>query len=132
MTLQLSTVELDRHDRIAIATVSGEVDLSNAATVRQRIAAFVTPDDEALLVDLTSVSFIDSAGLHALFDLEATLGERRQQFRLVVPSEGQVARTIGLIGMPRTIEVHPDRSAAEAAVRTSSQTSRPVTPDTPI
>ena len=59
--------------------------MSNAASVRQQIAESVTPDDDALLVDLSDLSFIDSAGLHALIELGAVLDERRQQLLLCVP-----------------------------------------------
>lgn len=47
-------------------TVTGEIDLSNADEFRERLAAAVAPEGR-LLVDLTRVDYLDSAGLAALF-----------------------------------------------------------------
>jgi len=47
-------------------TATGEIDLSNAAAFRDRLAAAVSTDGR-LLVDLTRVDYLDSAGLAALF-----------------------------------------------------------------
>lgn len=128
MSVELSSVRFERDGAIAIAVVSGEVDMSNATAVRQRIAEFVTPDDQALVLDLSSVSFMDSAGLHAVFELGEALDERRQQFRLIVPPTGQVSRTLEIIGIPRTIWIHPGRDAAMEAAKAASVESRPVPP----
>jgi anti-anti-sigma factor len=128
MSVELSNVRFERDGAIAIAVVSGEVDMSNATAVRQRIAEFVTPDDQALVLDLSSVSFMDSAGIHAVFELGEALDERRQQFRLIVPPTGQVSRTLEIIGVPREIWIHPDRDVAVEAARAASVESRPVPP----
>jgi anti-anti-sigma factor len=128
MSVQLSNVRFEREGAIAIAVVSGEIDMSNATSVRQRIAEFVTPDDQALVLDLSSVSFMDSAGLHAVFELGEALDERRQQFRLVVSPTGQVSRTLEIIGIPRAIWIHPRRDVAVEAATAASVESRPVAP----
>ena len=51
MTSELADVAIERMDRVVVATVSGEIDMSNAARVRQRIAGFVTPEDWAVVLD---------------------------------------------------------------------------------
>ena len=81
----MAEVRFEREDKTVLAVITGEVDMSNAASVRQQIAESVTPDDDALLVDLSELSFIDSAGLHALIELGTVLDERRQQLLLCVP-----------------------------------------------
>ena len=128
MTLQLSNVELEHEGPIAIAVVSGEVDMSNAASVREQISGSVSTNDEALVVDLTSLAFIDSAGLHVLFDLAAALSERRQHLRLIVPPGSQVARAVEIVGLPRAISVDPDRETALSSVLALGSESRPVPP----
>jgi anti-anti-sigma factor len=60
MTSELADIALERTDRLVLATVSGEIDLSNAAAVRQRIAQFVTPEDWAVVLDLSELTFIGS------------------------------------------------------------------------
>ena len=117
MTAELCDVEIERYDQVVVAVLSGEVDMSNATTVRQRIAEFVTPDDRALIIDLSSLSFIDSAGLHAVFELDAMLRERRQRLLVSIPRGSQVERTVDLVGIPDAISVYSDRDAALEAVR---------------
>ena len=126
--MPLADVRSEREDKTAVAVVTGEVDLSNAASVRQQIAGSVTPDDDALLVDLSELSFIDSAGLHAVIELGTVLEERRQQLLLCVPHGSSIERAIEIIGLPRAVSVHSDRGEAMEAVRTSARESRPIGP----
>ena len=124
----MADVRTEREDKIAVAVLKGEVDMSNAASVRLQIAESVTPDDDALLVDLSELSFIDSAGLHSLIELGTVLEERRQQLILCVPHGSTIERAIEIIGVPRAVSVHTDRAEAMEAARTSAMESRPIGP----
>jgi anti-anti-sigma factor len=128
MTAQLADVAFERDGAIAMARVTGEIDMSNATSVRQRIAESITPDDDAVLLDLSGVSFIDSAGLHAVFELGAVLDERRQRLLVCVPAGGQVDRTVGIVGLPRTVSVHRSLEDALRAARTEAAEARPFAP----
>lgn len=128
MSAQLADVAFERSGGIAVATISGEVDMSNAASVRRTIAEAVRPDDEALLLDLSGLSFIDSAGLHAVFELSSALDERRQRLFVYAPPGGQVDRTIGIVGMPRAVSVHDSREGALEAARRTTVEERPFPP----
>ena len=126
--MPLAGVSVEREDKTVVAVVTGEVDMSNAASVRQQIAESVTPDDDAVIVDLSDLSFIDSAGLHALIELGVVLDERRQQLLLCVPHGSPIARAIEIIGLSRAISVHADRAEALEVARTSAKESRPMDP----
>ena len=67
-------------------TVCGEIDLENAGRMRERIAAAVPHPAQGIVVDLSGVSHIDSAGIRLLFDLASRLGERRLGVAIVAPS----------------------------------------------
>ncbi|WP_035857315.1 STAS domain-containing protein [Cryptosporangium arvum] len=67
MTAPLRITTGVTEDGRARLTATGEIDLSNAADFRDRLAAEVTPDGSRLLVDLTGVDYLDSAALAALF-----------------------------------------------------------------
>jgi anti-anti-sigma factor len=125
----MAEVRLERSDGIALAVLTGEIDMSNATSVRQQIAEFVTPEDDALIVDLSELSFIDSAGLHAVIELGNVLEERRQQLLLCVPDGSPTRRAIEIIGLPRAVSVHPVRREAMEAARTAAMGSRPIPPD---
>ena len=126
--MPLADVRFEREDETAIAVVTGEVDMSNAASVRQQIAESVTPDDDALVVDLSELSFIDSAGLHTLIELGTVLKERRQQLLLCLPQDSTIRRAIEIIGLPQAVSVYSDRGEAMEAVRASAMESRPIGP----
>ena len=126
--MPMADVRIEREDKTVVAVLKGEVDMSNAASVRLQIAESITPDDDALLVDLTELSFIDSAGLHSLIELGTVLDERRQQLLLCVPHGSTIERAIEIIGLPRAVSVHTDRAEAMEAARTSAMESRPIGP----
>jgi anti-sigma B factor antagonist len=126
--VSMADVRFEREDKTAVAVVTGEVDMSNAASVRQQIAESVTPDDDALLIDLSELSFIDSAGLHALIELGTVLHERRQQLLLCVPQGSTIQRAIEIIGLPRAVSVHSDRAEAIEFARSSAMEARPIGP----
>jgi len=124
----MGDVRIEREDKTVVAVLTGEVDMSNATSIRLQIAGSVTPDDDGLLLDLSELSFIDSAGLHALVELGTVLDERRQQLRLYVPHGSPIERAIEIIGLTSAIPVHSERGEAMEAARTSAMESRPIGP----
>ena len=127
--MPMADVRIEREDKIVVAVVTGEVDMSNAASVRQQIAESVTPSDDSLLVDLSELSFIDSAGLHMMIELGTVLDERRQHLLLCVSHDSPIERAIEIIGLSRSVSVHADRGEAMEAARTSAMESRPISPN---
>jgi anti-anti-sigma factor len=124
----MADIRFEREDKTVLAVLTGEVDMSNATSVRQRIAEAVTPEDDAVIVDVSDLSFMDSAGLHAVIELGTILEERRQRLLLSVPHGSQIERSIEIIGLPRAVSVHPDRDRALEAARSSAMESRPIGP----
>ena len=127
--MPMAEVRYERDDETVVALITGEVDMSNATSVRQEIAASVTPDDDAVIIDMSELSFIDSAGLHAMIELGTVLEERRQQLLLCLPPKSTIRRAIEIIGLPHAVSVHADRGEAMDAVRASAMESRPMGPD---
>lgn len=126
--MPLADVRFEREDEIVIAVLTGEVDMSNAASVRLLISESVTPDDDAVVVDLSELAFMDSAGLHSLVELGTVLDERRQQLLLCVPPGSTMERAVEIIGLPRAVSVHSSRDEAIEAARASTMESRPIGP----
>lgn len=126
--MPMAEVRFDRDDETVVALLTGEVDMSNATMVRQQIAESVTPEDNAVIVDLSELSFIDSAGLHSMIELGSVLDERRQQLLLCVPLDSPIARAIDIIGLPSAVSVHAGRVEAMDAARASAMESRPMGP----
>ncbi|WP_182873140.1 STAS domain-containing protein [Microbispora sp. H10670] len=66
MTTPLTMAPSRRPDGTPVLTVSGEIDMSNAAELDAALSG-ASVDGHALLVDLSEVEYLDSAGLTVLF-----------------------------------------------------------------
>jgi anti-sigma B factor antagonist len=93
---ELARLETHQQDGVLVAVLTGEVDLSNAAGLEERITT-AAGDDLPLVVDLTGVTFLDSAGVRLLDHLVAAR-QPGLAFRVVAPPGGRVAFTLRLCG----------------------------------
>jgi len=91
---------LDRVNGTPVARLTGEVDLSNAAILKRSIAESVSNHDVALVLDLSGVTYVDSAGIAMLFDLSRRLLQHQQQLFLVVPEASLIRRSLRISGWP--------------------------------
>jgi anti-sigma B factor antagonist len=82
--LQVSFAKLGKAELVRLV---GEIDLDNAAAVGREIITHTTAAG-AVLVDLTSVSFLDSAGVRLLDALVGDLDDQGTPIRLVVGGAG--------------------------------------------
>jgi anti-anti-sigma factor len=110
-------LEMDHRDSMSIARVSGDMEITNAGALRERLLDAVRNDDLALIVDLSDTRFIDSVGVSLLFELAERLTGRQLRFAVVVPAEGLVQRVLTIVKLESVAEVHGDLGAAMAAVR---------------
>ena len=110
---ELASLSLGRSHGIVLAEVSGEIDLSNAEDLRDEIALWATNEDRGVIVDLTNVTYADSAGMNLLFVLARQLKEHGQIFGAVVPSESQPRRAFDVVGMADQIPMFETLAEAQ-------------------
>ncbi|MFI7069890.1 STAS domain-containing protein [Micromonospora sediminicola] len=67
MSTALTLTTGSRPDGTRVLTAVGEIDMSNAASFADALGDAVRADGDPLVVDLTGVEYLDSAGLAALF-----------------------------------------------------------------
>jgi anti-anti-sigma factor len=91
---RLTDVELEQRDRVVIARLTGEVDNSNAIELKRALEQAVPPAARGLIVDLSRVSYLDSAGIELVFQLARRLRDRRQRLRLIVPPSSPLRRVL--------------------------------------
>jgi len=108
----LAEVALVRHGGVVVASLAGEVDLSNVSEIRRALVEGVTQETECLVIDLSDTAYLDSTGVRMLFDLAVRLQARRQALRLVVPDATIVRRVLVLTKLDES--VHFDLSVADA------------------
>ena len=89
-------IVLDRRGGHVVARLSGEVDMSNAAYVREQLVASIPNDALALVLDISGTRYLDSAAIEVLFDISRRLARRRQELRLVMPPTSPLRRVIEL------------------------------------
>ena len=111
----LARVVLERHGDTVLARLSGEIDLSNASTVEEQVTSGLA-GSTAVAVDLSGLSYLDSAGLALLSRLAGRLSELSGSLRLVVPPDAFVGRTLSISGLAFAIPVDETVDAALAAL----------------
>jgi anti-sigma B factor antagonist len=97
--LRLSSVE-----GRSVAHIHGDIDLSNADVIGRWVLDHVTNEDLGLVIDLSEVDYVDSAGIAVLFDLSRRLTEHQQSLALVVPEGASIRRSLELGGLLAMIE----------------------------
>ena len=113
----LARVTDEHHGDVPLVAIAGEIDASNADEIAERLRAALSNRSEALVVDLSGTTYIDSAGLNVLFELATALRERQQQLHLVVGRPSPIARMVAIVGLDAAVPTHPTRAAALAALR---------------
>jgi len=89
-------------------TVSGEVDLSNAAAIERELCGAISHQPRAVLVDLTALTYLDSAGIRILFTLASLLEPLRIMMKLIVPLDSPIRRLIELSGLESFAYLRPE------------------------
>ena len=111
----LVRVAMERHGEAVLARLSGEIDLSNAGAVEDQVTGALH-GATAVAVDLSGLSYLDSAGLAVLSRLAGRLSGLAGALRLVVPPDAMVGRTLSVSGLASAIPVDETVEAALAAL----------------
>jgi anti-sigma B factor antagonist len=64
------------------------------------------------VVDLSETTYLDSAGLNLLFALGEEMRGRQQRLGLVVAEGSPIERMVSLVGLDKTLPVHPTLAEA--------------------
>lgn len=100
---------------IEVVPLSGRLDYQNAQEVRQQLLEIVSSGNNRLVIDLTTVDFIDSSGLGAL--VGGLKAARAAGGGLVLASPQDQARMVlALTTLDRLLKYHPTIEEAEAAL----------------
>lgn len=116
MSEELATLRIRERGDIVMAVVEGEIDLSNAPGLKGKLTAAVPNSAHGLLVDLTGLEFLDSSGVHMLYDVADRLATRQQRFAVVLEAGAPPRRAIELSGVEPAAWLFADRASALAAI----------------
>jgi anti-sigma B factor antagonist len=102
---------------IAVLRVDGDIDLATVPTLEAAIENALTSKPTGLVIDLTDVGFLASAGLQALVATHNNVSESARF--AVVANSAATSRPIQLTGLDQIFDLFPTLDEALTAVQTS-------------
>jgi anti-anti-sigma factor len=102
---RLAELSFETTGNVVVGRVVGEIESINAQEMSTALASRLTSEVAGLVIDLTRVSYLDSAGIELLFDLARRLRTHRQRLRLVVPADSPMRRVLELCDMDRAAPI---------------------------
>jgi anti-anti-sigma factor len=113
----LLMVDVDTRGSAVVVSVRGELDLATVPVLRERLDSFgeVSESPSPLVIDLSAVTFIGSAGLALLVELHNRCDERGTLMALVVAGS-VVPRAIQVTALDQVFAVHATVEDAIAGV----------------
>ena len=103
--MRLADVQIIHREGAVIARVTGEIDMSNSNDLRTAILEATPNEALGVILDLSFVDYIDSAGIHLLYRLGDHLRTRGQTLRVVIPPESSASDALRLAGVKRHVDV---------------------------
>lgn len=96
-----SEPSFEREGPVLVVRMRGDIDLENAdRLLRETVERAFEDGVLALVVDLSEVTFLDSAGIRTLFGLHTAMAERGRPVGVVVPHGAVIARVLTITGIP--------------------------------
>ena len=105
-------IAIERRAGSVVAHVSGEIDMTNAAYLREQLLDSTPNDALALVIDISGCRYLDSAAIEVLFDLSRRLERRRQELRIVMPASSPLKRVIELTEIASAAPVYESLDSA--------------------
>jgi anti-sigma B factor antagonist len=100
----MTDVAFDRREDVVVARLSGEIDIATAERLQDAILAEVRSAEEGgLVVDLSDVGFLDSAGIRLLFSVHRSMTESGRPMAIVVPDGARIASVLSIVELPSVV-----------------------------
>ena len=93
--------------------LSGELDISSAASVESRLMELEQRDPDRLYLDLRRVNFIDSTGLSMIINADGRAKKAGRRLT-IVSGEGVPRRILRTVGLEDRLDVLSELPAAES------------------
>ena len=97
---------------ITVVEISGRLNLGNILlSLEGSIRRMIDDGARKVIVDVTTLTYIDSAGVGVLVGCNGHIGQREGQLR-IVGAQGAVARTFDLVHMSMIVPLDADIESA--------------------
>ena len=98
-------------DDLSVVDVAGEVDVFSASVLAEQLTQLFDAGRRTVVVDLTSVTFLDSTGLGTLVAARNRAEEEGGQLPIIGSGE-RVMRLFRITGLDEVFEIYPSIDAA--------------------
>jgi stage II sporulation protein AA (anti-sigma F factor antagonist) len=102
---------------VAVVLCEGDVDIIKAPTLRTDLMGAVDNHHAGLVVDLSDVTYIDSAGVNVLFEVADQMRQHQLGMAVVIPEGNLVERVVTLVVLGSVAPIERDLESALARVR---------------
>jgi anti-anti-sigma factor len=101
--MAMADLNLETVGEIVVASLDGEIDMSNAAEIGETLSRAVFNEALGLVIDLREVDYLDSAAIQVIFELHERLEIRGQRIRLVIAPDSPIAETLRVADVPAAV-----------------------------
>jgi anti-sigma B factor antagonist len=120
--MSLADVQITLARHALIAHLTGEIDMSNAEDMGATVIGATPNEVSGVVLDLSGVEYLDSAGIYVVFGMRASLQARGQTMVLVIPTESPVHDALRLSGAERPGEIAETVDEALSTIERPSPT----------
>jgi anti-sigma B factor antagonist len=110
--MSLADIQITHEPGATVAHLVGEVDMSNAEDLGAAVIGATPNEARGVVLDLSRVDYLDSAGIYVIHGMRASLQARGQTLVLVIPADSPVHDALRLSGADRPGEVFEDLPSA--------------------
>jgi anti-anti-sigma factor len=108
----LADLRCEEHEGVLVAVILGEVDASNADSLRVSLEQRLDNHAPGIVLDLSQTGYLDSTAVHMLYRLASGLESRSQRLALVLVEGSVVVDTLRYADALTHFAAAPDREQA--------------------
>jgi anti-sigma B factor antagonist len=118
--MNAARIEISLDGSVAVARLTGEIDLANAQEVFETLQEGMPADADGMVIDLAGVAYIDSGGIRVLFKLARAFTAKEQTLVVSVPEGSPLRRLLKVARLEGAIPVCGSTDAAVETARTQT------------
>lgn len=103
----MSTVAVEERSGRMIARLAGEIDLQDVDRVSGQVLSAVPNSARGVVLDLSDVTYLDSAAIQMLFDIVRRMNTARQEVAIAVPESSPLATLLKITHVHEACPVAP-------------------------
>ncbi len=108
---------------VVVARLRGDIDMAAVPSISAHVLDALTMDSAGLVVDLTDVRYVDSAGVQMLFDFARRLEAGRQGMAVTLAESSPVRGLLRITSLDQAIAICSTYDDAVVAVTSGARRS---------